>query len=265
MLKPINSAHSIESISLACEYDGDVSSVGLSLIKEESNRLKLKYQHRRVARRSSQSSDSLSSSGLEVFGYLFISKDGEKEVSKLEIVESGSSATSFAYTSFKSFVADVSFGLVAAHKAFLSSDRRLKKIVLSYRNSFVAENAFDLNSAVRRPNAYVAEACLQKDNFWHSRIGFFSNDPLTYPMVLHNVSLQHKLLQEQHEIDDGDEITHRLQIDTHHVHGVDDFVGLEQFEALLEQTAIFLRDKNSEILGSLISDEMISAIGLPRR
>lgn len=51
MLKPILDVHSIEAISLTCQYDGEVNSVGLSVIKEEASRLKLKYQSRRVARR----------------------------------------------------------------------------------------------------------------------------------------------------------------------------------------------------------------------
>ncbi|WP_152666433.1 hypothetical protein [Pseudomonas putida] len=265
MLKPINSAHSIETISLSCEYDGDVSSVGLSVIKEEATRLKLKYQHRRVARRSPSSSDSLSSDKPEIFGYLFSSKDGERDISKLEIIEDNSSATSFAYTNFKSFIADVSFGLICAHKAFVNSGRSLQKVVLSYRNSFLAENATEINSAIRRPSRYVAEACLAQDNFWHSRIGFFSNEPYKYPIVLHNISLAHKLLQEEDEINEGVELVHRLQIDSHHVFGVKDPVSIEDFESFLEDKAHYLRDKNSEILGGMINDDVMSLIGLPKR
>ncbi|WP_146041255.1 hypothetical protein [Pseudomonas sp. MPR-ANC1] len=263
MLKPMLDAHSIESITLTCEYDGDVSSVGLSVIKEEASRLKLKYQNRRIARRPVNQGDSFSSEAADILGYSFLSKDSERDISKFDIINENALVTSFAYTSFKAFLADVSFSLSVAHRAFLLSERKLDKIVLSYRNSFIADSADEIHKAIRSSSPYIANVCLSKVNFWHSRIGFFSNEPLQYPLFLHNVEATHKLLKvEEGSFEEDAKNIHQLQIDTHHVMNINIPVGVEEFGHLIEARSTDLRDKHLQILRGIITDEVAGLINL---
>ena len=265
VLRPMLDAHSIESVTLTCEYDGDINSAGLSVIKEEASRLKLKYQNRRIARRPSGQGDSFNSEQADILGYSFLSRNSEKDLSKFDIVNDNSNATSFAYTNFKSFLADILFSLEIAHKAFSKSERKLEKIVLSYSNSFLADNAEQIHNSIRVGSPYVASACLDKTNFWHSRIGFFSNDPYEYPLVLHNLEVTHKLLKgEGEEFEDGGLHTHQLQIDNHHVISVSDTVSVDEFSKYVEARAYELKNKHVEIFSGVLKDEVLSMIGLSK-
>lgn len=265
MLKPILDVHSIEAISLTCQYDGEVNSVGLSVIKEEASRLKLKYQSRRVARRGGNHGDSFSSEASDIFGYSFVRKDSGRELGKFELVNDRAVVVSYAYTGFKDFLADVSLGLELAHKAFLRSERKLEKIVLTYKNSLVSNDHQEIDGAVRDRSPYIAAACLEKGNFWHSRIGFFSNDHLTYPLTLHNIEASHKLLlKEDGEQDDDAPNVHQLQVDIHHVRSVGEPVDAEGFLGFLEAQAYELRDKHRDILCGIFTDEVLGLIGLSK-
>ena len=79
VLRPIFDAHSIETISLTLEFSGDVDQLGLSVVRDEASRLKVKLPIRRIMRKNSPPSHDSQGTNSEVKGYLFLDKISEKE------------------------------------------------------------------------------------------------------------------------------------------------------------------------------------------
>ncbi|WP_158238182.1 TIGR04255 family protein [Pseudomonas sp. 382] len=263
MLKPIFEAHSIESISLTCEYDGAVDAHGLSVIKDEGSRLKLKYSARRVARKSANPNAENHSSQPEVKGYLFLNRDGDREKSRFEVINSNCVYTSKNYINFKTFLADAAFSLKIGHEAFSKSGRRLEKIILSYKDQFVTTNSEEVLEGVNPACPYIASACLNQNNFWHSNVGFFSQDFGDETTLLHNIRIHHSLVKDNDFDDEDTELTHALIVECHHVLGMSD-EDVSDFENTFEDTSNRLRSTHKEMLLEILSADLISAIGLKK-
>lgn len=266
MLKPFFEAHSIEAITLTCEFDGEVDAHGLTAVKDEASRLKLKYSTRRVARKSVSAAPDNHSSPPEVRGYLFLNKDGEKEKNRFEVINDNAIYTSRSYTNFKSFFADAAFSLKIGYSAFERSGKKLEKVILAYKDQFISNNIEDVLAGVKKDSPYIASACLVKNNFWHSNIGFFDADLLKEnETFLNNVKVHHSLITDGNEEDTDDiEVTHALNVETYHVLGVDDF-SAENFNENLEIAAFKLRARHKEIITSIISDELATLVNLNKK
>ncbi|MDG9884087.1 TIGR04255 family protein [Pseudomonas sp. GD04058] len=260
MLKPKYEAHSIASISLTCEYDGEVDAHGLTALKDEMSRLKVKYKTRRVARKSN-TGDSTSSA--EVRGYMFLNKDGDEEINRFEIISDSSTVTSRSYTSFLSFFAEAAFGLEIAHNSFLKSERKLEKIVLGYKDLFTSDEINDIVLGVNPDSQHLPPACIKKANFWHSNVGFFDEDLAEEDQILHNVRVNHSLVRVNGEdlesIDD--EAQHALILETYHILSTHQD-SHQPFKEQLENAAYRLRARHKEILNDILAPELANRIGL---
>ncbi|MEE5088364.1 TIGR04255 family protein [Pseudomonas alliivorans] len=266
MLKPISEAHSIESISLICEFSGEVDASGLAMVRTESSRLKGRFPIKRTIRKGRPDAHDPQGSSPDVVGHVYVNKLAEKEVTRFDIFQSRASFTSKAYTNFNSFLADASFALSLAHQAYSKSGHTIDRIVLSYRDEFVSDTIdWPIHETLNTDTKYIAKACLREGDFWHSQIGVFDNDQPRGLPLLHNIKVSHVILTNE----DGEpapfaESKYILAIDLLHVLKVTEPNSGESFSAMLDESAHTLRDFHKNILKDILSDKMVERIGLAR-
>lgn len=265
VLKPVFDAHSIESISLTCEFSGDVDHVGLTVIKDEASRLKVKLPIRRIMRRSTQAAHDAQSPSEDVKGYLFLNKHLEKETSRFEIINSRAQYTSRTYTNFASFLADATFSLGIAHAAFLKSGHFMDRLVLSYKDEFVSDVIdWDIESAINVDTSHIAKMCLKRSDFWHSSMGYFADNGPDEPLLLHNINAGHSLLREDIINGDDEESVDKylFSLELFHILDIMRPALFEDFAKELFDKANYLRTEHKKILTDILSPEMAARIGL---
>lgn len=267
MLKPLFDTHSIEAISVTCEFTEDVSSAGLEIIRAEAKRLQTKLPYRRVRRKAAQNmpSHDLTASAPAVVGYMFYSKTKDEESDSFEIYEQRAAYTSKAYSNFDSFLADSSFYLELAKSAFAHSDAKLKRIVLRYQDKFTSETAdWEPLDSLRENSKYLPAVCLaRKDDFWHAATGFFGT-AMASDLLLHNIKADHSVRKVG---DDFDENEYIVSIDCIHVYEFSPAKVISAegvFKNSYTETLEYLRKENKNILHEILSDELSARIGLKK-
>ncbi|MPQ83836.1 hypothetical protein F0170_07465 [Pseudomonas sp. MAFF 730085] len=264
MLRPIFDAHSIETISLTLEFSGDVDQLGLSVVRDEASRLKVKLPIRRIMRKNSPPSHDSQGTNSEVRGYLFLDKISEKENNRFEIFGAKAQFSSRTYTNFASFLAEADFSLRIAHEAFGKSGHYVDRIILSYKDEFVSDTInWDIDSAINPDTTHIAKACLERNDFWHSAMGYFQDTGESEPLLLHNIRAGHSLLRE--DILDGDNESINKYLLTLELFHILDIMQPEKFESFtteLGEKANYLRVEHKKILSDILSLEMAARIGL---
>ncbi|MFP3925333.1 TIGR04255 family protein [Pseudomonas sp. W5-36] len=266
MLKPISEAHSIESISLICEFSGEVDGNGLAVVRDEASRLKVKFPIRRTIRKGRPDAHDPQGSLPDVVGHAYINKLADKEVTRFDILQSRASFTSKAYTDFNSFLAEASFALSIAYQAYAKSGHNIDRIILSYRDEFVSDNIdWPIQEALNPETKYIAKACLREGDFWHSQIGVFDSElPRGLPL-LHNIKVSHVIVTtDDTEPTASGDARYVLAIDLLHVLKVAEVDTGDSFSAMLEENAHALRNYHKTILKDMLSDSMAEKIGLAR-
>lgn len=266
VLKPISEAHSIESISLICEFSGEVDGNGLATVRNEASRLKVKFPIKRTIRKGRPDAHDPQGSSPDVVGHAYVNKSAEKEVTRFDIFQSRASFTSKAYTDFNSFLAEASFALSIAYQAYSRSGHNIDRIVLSYRDEFVSDRIdWPIQETLNTDTKYIAKACLREGDFWHSQIGVFDNDHPRGLPLLHNVKVSHVILTtEDMEPAPFAEVKYILAIDLLHVLKVAEADSGDSFSAMLEESAHMLRNTHKTILKDILSESMAERIGLAR-
>ncbi len=267
VLKPISEAHSIESISLICEFSGEVDGNGLAAVKNDAVRLKSRFPIRRTMRKARPDAHDPQTPSADVVGHVYINKSSDKEVSRFDIFQNRASFTSKVYTDFNSFFAEAAFTMSIAYQAFSKSGHNLDKIVLSYTDYFVANDIdWAIEEALNPETKYIAQACLKKGEFWHSQIGVFDRDQPDSLPLLHNIKAGNLLMSKDTDFEEEDsEDKYVLSLELLHVQKVDEVKSANEFNSVLEKIAQALRTHHKVILGDILSPEMATRIGLVRK
>lgn len=267
MLKPVFDAHSIESISLTCEFSGEVDHVGLTVIKDEASRLKVKLPIRRIMRKSIQTAHDAQSPNEEVKGYLFLNKNLERETSRFEIINARAQYTSKAYTNFASFLAEAIFSLGIANTAFQKSGHYIDRLILSYKDEFISDTIdWDIESAINLNTSHIAKICLKRSDFWHSSMGYFADNGPDAPLLLHNIRAGHSLLREDIINGDNEDSIDKyvFSLELFHVLDITEPDLFNDFANELSVKADYLRSEHKKILTDILSNEMAARIGLTK-
>ncbi len=187
-------------------------------------------------------------------------------MTRFEIFQKRASFTSRAYTNFASFFAEAAFTMGIANHAFAQSGHKIDRIVLTYNDEFIAEDIdWPIEEALNPNTDFVAKACLQRGEFWHSSIGFFDKRQSEDEHLLHNVKISHALIMpDDATTGDDTELKYILSLELFHVLKISDSQTDETFLPLLESCTMFLRTEHKIILANLLSEKLRKRIGLSK-
>ncbi|MEE4947095.1 hypothetical protein PS689_00575 [Pseudomonas fluorescens] len=261
MLKPFFEKHSIEAISLLCEFSGEVDRAGLDFVRGEAKLIQRRLPFRRIKRRApaGAAAHELTASQPEVVGYMFLQKAHDEETENFEISGDRASFSSMAYSSFESFFADSLFYLTKANDAFAISGNRLKRVLLRYKDSFSSEFMdWEPYESLRLGSPYLLSPAIQKGEFWHFEAGFFA--PVTAPdILLNNYKVEHNLSVSDSDTQDSSFI---LNIKLVHLFESPSFGSSTDFSETLRSTVELLRHQHKQIFYNILSDGLAERIGL---
>lgn len=261
MLKPLFDKHAIESISLLCEFDGEIEKAGLDLIRDESKAFQRKLPYRRIKRKGNAAPQSHETShSPEPIGYMFLQKDRkERDIEWFEVSGDKAIFSSKSYLSFESFLADCSVYMDTAFQAFFKTGIRPKRLVLRYRDIFSSEHInWEPYENLRADSRFLPHACIRKGDFWHIEAGFFGTEHDA--INLSNYRVEHRI--ELHEDDEDREPEFFLQLTLLHMTELAEPSANPTFESIKDSVE-FLRQQNRKLLHGIITEELASTIGLP--
>lgn len=141
----------------------------------------------------------------------------------------------------------------------------LSAINLNYIDKFIwngKSNEGDPRTLLRANSKYLTPAVYESNDLWHSHFGAFVKvDPLTKRLVNVNVDF----------IDENNDLNARRAVSISTVltdifnqptYKLLDLKALEEISSFIDQRAQELHTYNKEVLGNIISDEMIKRISL---
>lgn len=259
MLKPLFESHSIDAITILCEYTADVEKTGLDFIRGEAKLIQRKLPFRRVKRKGAASlpSHDISAGQPEVLGFGFLQKVMDEETENFEISGERTSFTSQRYSSFESFFADSVFFLSKAHHAYELSGAKLKRVILRYEDTFTSDIAeWEPYESLREGSPYIPSAIIKKGDFWHTEAGFFSQTD--DGLLLNNYKIQHNIQTEL----DADGIIYLLKLHLTHLFESAHLQKISDFPSELKVAIERLRIEHRKILRGILSDELAKTIGL---
>jgi uncharacterized protein (TIGR04255 family) len=261
VLKPLFDKHSIEAVTLLCEFTADIDKAGLDFIRGESKLLQRKLPYRRVKRRGvlGAAVHDLSAAQPEVLGFMFLQKTLDEETEIFEISGERASFTSKAYSNFESFFADSSFFLEKANDAFSISGAKLKRVMLRYKDAFSSKEIdWEPYESLRQGSPYLPVPVIKKGDFWHCEAGFFVHSE-NEDVLLNNYRVEHTVVQNE---EDAGDFEFFLNIYLTHLLESKALREADSFTIALRDVVDKLRKEHRIIFSGILSDDLSARIGL---